>query len=119
MATPDWASGNLVGELRRQKDSAYAERDRLVAALSKVFPAHLARHVGEEPWEHDWRNVVCIHLPAGHATWHIHDSELPWFTHLDMEAAHWDGHGTEETYARLAALSSTANLPKRQEEAGA
>ncbi len=90
--------------LEQQKDAAYAERDRLVAALSKVFPAHLARHEGAD-WEDGWRNIVCIHLPAGQATWHIHDSEMSWFGHLETTAEpHWDGHGTEEKYRRLQAL---------------
>jgi hypothetical protein len=90
-------------ELRTQKDAAYAERDRLVAALSKQFRAHLCRHEGAD-WEDDWRNIVCIHLPTGQATWHIHDSEVPWFAHLRMDGAHWDGHSTEEKYRRLDAL---------------
>jgi hypothetical protein len=90
-------------ELRAQKDAAYAERDRLVAALSKQFPAHLARHEGAD-WEDDWRNIVCVHLPTGQATWHIHDSEVPWFAHLPMGDAHWDGHSTGEKYRRLDAL---------------
>lgn len=84
-------------------DEVYAERDQLVAALSKCFPAHLCRHEGEG-WEDDWRNIVCIHLPTGQATWHIHDSELGWFEHLRKTYSHWDGHSTEEKYRRLAAL---------------
>lgn len=96
---------NQAKALRAAKDAAYAERDRLVAALSKHYPvgSHLCRHEGGD-WEDDWRNVVCIHLPTGQATWHIHDSELPWFTHLPMRAAHWDGHSTEEKYRRVNAL---------------
>ena len=88
---------------REAKNAAYAERDQLVAALSKRFPAHLARH-DRADWEDDWRNIVCIHLPAGQATWHIHDSELPWFAHLPQLPGHWDGHSTDEKYRRLAGL---------------
>jgi hypothetical protein len=34
------------------KDAAYAERDRLVCALSKVFPAWLERHPeADTSWE--------------------------------------------------------------------
>ena len=84
-------------------NAVYRERDQLVAALSKLFPAHLALHDGAD-WEDDWRNIVCVHLPAGQATWHIHDSELPLFGHLVHTAGHWDGHSTEEKYARLNAL---------------
>src|SRR5271166_4980273 len=81
-------------------DAVYSERDQLVAALSHHYDAHLARHVGE--WEEDWRNIVCVHLPTGQATWHIHDSELPLFWHLQTEPNHWDGHSTDEKYMRLA-----------------
>lgn len=83
-------------------NSVYAERDKLVSALSKQFPSHLCTHEGE--WEDDWRNIVCVHLPTGQATWHIHDSELAWFTHLSKQDNHWDGHTTDEKYERVLAL---------------
>lgn len=89
--------------MKAEKDKAYAERDRLVAALSKQYPSHLAWHV-EPEWEDDWRNIVCIHLPTGQATWHIHDAELPLFGHLTRENGHWDGHSTEEKYERVGRL---------------
>lgn len=84
--------------------ATYRERDQLVAALSKQYDAHLSRHMGE--WEDEWRNIVCIHLPSGQATWHIHDSELSLFAHLFGKPVenHWDGHDTEEKYRRLNAL---------------
>lgn len=100
----DYVTGTAtsVDELRAAKDSAYGERDRLVAALSKCFPSHLARHVGEDR-EDDWRNIVCVHLPTGQATWHIHDSEMPWFAHLGWDLnCEWDGHTTATKYERLA-----------------
>jgi hypothetical protein len=85
-------------------NGVYRERDQLVAALSKLFPAHLSRHEGAE-WDDEWRNIACIHLPAGQVTWHIHDSER-WslFGHLLMQPGHWDGHETDEKYRRLLAL---------------
>jgi hypothetical protein len=102
-----------VGALKRRgKELAaakltavYRERDALVAALSKLFEGHLATHEGQ--WEDDWRNIVCIHLPAGQATWHIHDSELPMFSHLPRSAGHWDGHSTAEKYQRLGMLAAS------------
>jgi hypothetical protein len=100
---------NDLDDLRAQKDAAYAERDHLVAALSKQFEAHLCRHDGAD-WEDDWRNIVCIHLPTGQATWHIHDSELPLFHHLATAEAHWDGHSTAEKYERLDQLQPRAPL---------
>lgn len=94
-----------LDRLREEKDGAYGERDRLVAALSKVFPSHLCRHPDEDTeWDTDWRWIVCIHLPTGQATWHIHDSERHQFNHLSVSANHWDGHTTEEKYRRLDSL---------------
>lgn len=96
---------NEVDRLRGQKDAAYTERDQLVCALSKVFPAHLCRHPEEDTeWEDDWRWIVCVHLPTGQATWHIHDSERDWFDHLSVQPNHWDGHTTEMKYQRLSRI---------------
>jgi len=92
-----------------EQDSVYQERDMLVAALSKIFPSHLCMHPETDvSWELEWRYIVCVHLPTGQATWHIHERELPWFSHLPMLANHWDGHTTEEKYARLALLKPIA-----------
>ena len=85
-----------IMSLMRQKDAAYAECDQVVAALTKVFPSHLTRHKG--------LNVVCIHLPTGQATWHIHISETAWFAHLngvELECKGYDGYSTPEKYQRL------------------
>lgn len=93
-------------EARATKDGAYSERNRLVAALSKLFPASIGPHVGE-PWEDDWRNVVFIDLPTGQVSWHIHDSELPLFAHLGHDATRaWDGHSDSEKWQRVARLAA-------------
>jgi len=100
-------SEDALKGLRQAKDSAYHERDRLVAALSKCFPSFLARHPAGDAWEDDWRNIVFVMMPTGQASWHIHDSELPLFSHLLMTSSiQWDGHTTEEKYQRLEALQS-------------
>lgn len=95
-----------VKALQRSKDGAYSERDNLVAALSKLFPASLERHdPSDTTWEDDWRWIVFIELPTGQASWHIHNSELPMFDHLIRETGiKWDGHTTEEKYDRLAQI---------------
>lgn len=94
-----------VAELTEQKNGAYRERNALVAALSKIFPSGLGRHVASD-WEDDWRTIVFIDLPTGQASWHIHDSEAPMFRHLRKYEGEWDGHTTEEKYRRMFALSS-------------
>lgn len=95
-----------LAELRAAKDMAYRERNKLVAALSKLFHASLERHPDEDTdWEDDWRWVVFIDLPTGQVSWHIHDSELDLFDHLPrLQGRKWDGHSTEEKYERLARL---------------
>jgi hypothetical protein len=98
---------NRVAEALRAKDGAYSERDRLVCALSKMFPSWLARHPDSDAsWDDDWRWIVFVQLPTGQASWHIHDSERGWFDHLSVGANSWDGHTNDEKYARLAKLTA-------------
>lgn len=116
-------------DLEKQKDGAYKERNKLVVALSKIFPSHLCRHdENDKEWENDWRWIVCIHIPTKELTvfgdsinqlsnlkdrwqikeeqitWHIHDSEKEMFNHLLVAENHWDGHTTDEKYDRLSKL---------------
>jgi len=95
-----------IKDLRDAKNNAYRERNLLVAALSKIFPAHLALHPESEQWDDDWRNIVFIEAPIGKGkttqlSWHIHDSELGYFKHLPQGRNDWDGHDTKEKYNRL------------------
>lgn len=102
------ASEAEVADLRQRKDVAYDERNRMVAVLSKIWPAHLAQHPeSDTTWERDWMTIVCIHSPMGQLTWHVHDDQRLLFAHLTMSEGHWDGHSTEEKYARLAAMGVT------------
>ena len=89
----------------------YAERDRLVAALSKVFPSYLADASDAEP---GWSSVVTIDLPTGQASWHVPDRELSWFAHLPRAANTWDGHTTEEKYDRLEWLNAGSLADQRE-----
>jgi hypothetical protein len=100
---------------------AYWERNQLVAALSKIYPAWLARHPEGEEWEDDWRWIVFVEIPTKELenkyeqggrevklkrqlSWHIHDSELEYFSHLKEKPNTWDGHTTEEKYRRLTCI---------------
>jgi len=50
----------------------------------------------------EWNWIVFIDLPAGQATWHIHDDELPRFSHLPRSTGReWDGHTTAKKYDRV------------------
>lgn len=97
----------------KSKNDAYHERDMLVCALTKLFPAYLARHSEEEEWEDDWRWIVYIEIPVTEkvvsgdqhnripekdwfktttrqVSWHIHDSERAMFDHLEVKENNWD-----------------------------
>ncbi len=107
-------------ELIAAKNMAYAERQKMVAALTYIFPSHMKRHPDSDTtWENDWRNIVCIHGPAGQMTWHIHDSECHLFGHLNHKPdpfadCEYDGHTTEEKYRRL--FQSVAPAAQAQRE---
>ena len=104
---------DYIEELEVKKDNAYSERNRLVAALTKLFPAWIEWHSEEDnSWDNDWRNIIYIDLPAGQVSWHIHKSEVEQFYHLKMKEgkSSWDGHTTEEKYKRLAELPDYQKL---------
>lgn len=98
---------------KESKDRAYKERNQLVAALSRIFESHLMRHPEDDAsWERDWMWIVCIHAPiVGQMTWHLHDSDLPLFKHLQEGPNHWDGHTTEQKYRRLGGLPFFEVMP--------
>lgn len=95
-----------IDEHEYSLNQVYHERDQLVAALTKVFPSHLAIDETLPRLQQDWRYIVCVHLRTGQATWHIHEDELPLFAHIENEtrSQHWDEHDTAEKYRRLNAL---------------
>lgn len=97
---------------KESKDAAYSERDRLVCALSKLLPSHIERHPDSDiTWEDDWRWIVFVQFPAGQASWHIHDSELYWFDHLERRDGNsWDGHTAAEKYARIARFEAIGRM---------
>jgi hypothetical protein len=86
-------------------DKAYSERNKLVCALSKLWPSHLAKHPPTDiSWDPNWTYIVIIESPVGQLSWHIMDRELPMFSHLEHGYNNWDGHTTEQKYERLADL---------------
>lgn len=87
-------------------DQAYYERNCLVAVLSKIFPAGLKR-TAIEGWDPEWHNCVFIDTPVGQCSWHFHDREAYLFSHLGQYQGEWDGHTTEDKYARLRDINWT------------
>ena len=120
-------------EVVEAKNNAYHERNLLVQALTRIYPAYLARHdENDESWEKDWMWIVYVDIPVKtkvvsgdqhnnvpeskwfetkewQVSWHIHDSEKELFDHLEVKENNWDGHSTHEKYERLKALTKTNN----------
>lgn len=94
---------NELVEMEYRKNAAYLERNQVVAALAKCFPSGVAR-TAIEGWSEDWHGCVYIDLPTGQASWHFHDSHAYLFDGLPQYQGKWDGHTTEEKYARVTAL---------------
>lgn len=98
-------------DYRKERDAAYVERNRLVAALARLVVlnggrAWIADHrdVEGENWDPEWRNVVFIDGPTGQLSWHLHDSDVSLFDGLPRGENTWDGHTTEEKYQRVARI---------------
>lgn len=93
-------------DYRAERDAAYVERNRLVAALARIFPAWLADHrdIQGEKWDPEWRTVVFIDGPTGQLSWHLHDSDVPLFEGLPRSQNTWDGHTSAEKYERVARI---------------
>lgn len=103
-------SMEALAKLREEKNAAYDERNRCVAALARMamllgWPCGLARHPDDDAsWDREWMTIVFIDFPTGQASWHVHDRDVPLFDGLTVYAREWDGHTTLEKYARLANL---------------
>lgn len=79
-------------------NAAYRERSHLVAHLAASFPSAIGYHDPNEP---DWA-VVIVDLPTGQVSWHVSPHDMDLFEQTPRaEINTWDGHGTEEKYARL------------------
>ena len=94
------------------KDGAYFERNQLVAALTKLYPAGIAK-TAIPGWSDDWHGCVYIDLPTGQVSWHFHDSQAALFAHLPPYVGTWDGHDTPEKYRRLDALPASTEAAAR------
>ena len=81
----------------------YTERAQLVALLAALYPSSWEY---TDPQAEGWP-VVYVELPTGQASWHISPDDWPLFSHVPRNpAAQWDGHTTEQKYARIQAWSA-------------
>lgn len=92
-----------VAEQKKATDSAYWERNRLVALLARLYPS--GRAITAIPgWDEAWHNCIYIDTPKGQLSWHVHDNEMVQFASLPEYKGEWDGHSTEEKYRRILLL---------------
>lgn len=95
-----------------QKDNAYTERNKCVAALANViysialpkYRVYVTHHPEEdESWDNDWRTILVIEYDGFvQMTWHFHDSEKNLLKRFPVVNSYkWDGHTTDEKYNRL------------------
>ena len=105
----DWMIDE-IDRLRLEKNQAYSERNKVVAALAKLVVAisgddhykHLAAGVKTDlDAEPGWSTVVFIDYPTGQVSWHFSDEERHLLASLPFYKGEWDGHSTEEKYRRL------------------
>lgn len=96
-------SEDEITSLRRQKNAAYLERNKLVAVLARLYPSGL-KVTPIDGWDPQWFNCVYVDLPTGQVSWHYHDSQAWLFEGLPSYKGEWDGHSTPKKYARLLAL---------------
>ena len=92
---------------QEQITRVYPERDQCIALLAAFAYDHgykvgIGTHESQGDWDKEWLNVVFIDLPTtGQVSWHIHESELPWFEGIGTYEEKWDGHDTPEKYRRV------------------
>lgn len=79
-------------------DAVYRERAHLVAHLAAVYPSVLVYRA--DPNAPDWP-VIFVNLPTGQVSWHVNPDDLNLFDHATVGTETWDGHTTDEKYARL------------------
>lgn len=87
-----------------QLNSLYAERNLCVSLLCKMALAlGLSCGIGIDEAEPDplWKHVAFIDLPSGQVSWHVHSDELPNFRGVPLYSRPYDGHSTDEKYARV------------------
>jgi hypothetical protein len=101
-----------IARLREDKNSAYFERNNLVAALARVYPSGIRRTI-IEGWDDDWHGCCFIDLPSGQISYHYHDSHAHLFEKFSPYETPWDGHDKDTVHARLAAIDAALKECKK------
>lgn len=93
-----------------ERDGAYRERAHLLAWLAALHPAVVAPapDVDEPGWQ-----LLYLDASGWQLSWHIAPRDADLFAHVEHvpaedPRAQWDGHTTEEKYARIGRLTALA-----------
>jgi len=103
---PIFTSNEQINKINK----AYWERNQLVCALSKVFPSFISEQDPDmQGYDKDFKYVCYIELPTGQVSWHLMNTEIEYFSHLEIKkdvlSNFWDGHSDELKYERLKNLT--------------
>lgn len=104
-------ASNSFDALISQKDKAYSERNKCIAALANFirdiampnYRVYVTQHPEDDiSWDDEWITILVIEKGDLQMTWHFHDSEKHLLNRLPVRQLYkWDGHTTEEKYNRL------------------
>lgn len=94
-------------------DALYQERAQVVIAFARSAMA-LGLKVGFalDPAEGPEWPVLFVDLPTGQVSWHLTAQQRATVPDIGEYDGEWDGHSTDEKYARLAAWKP--NEPRRR-----
>lgn len=105
------AEGERRHQAEEERDGAYRERAHLVAWLAAIHESVIAPapDVDEPGWQ-----IVYVYAGGSQMSWHVHPRDADLFTHVKHvmpghEAAQWDGHTTEQKYARIRTMAVSTN----------
>jgi hypothetical protein len=97
-----------VERMEREKNDAYAQRNKLAVLLAAKYGGSL---VDANPQEPGWSCVLLIPTGSGQLSFHVHDSELPYVVSMPaikIGGGVWDGHDDAEKWLRVERESSRA-----------
>lgn len=109
---PETALHNIFKDTRANTALMYAERARLLVALSKLARSHgWAAGVSVDEQGHEgFRTLLFIDLPTGQVSWHLSDADVRanlYDANLSTYERAWDGHDQEEKWRRVRNLKAT------------
>ncbi|MEV6124403.1 hypothetical protein AB0M23_28500 [Streptomyces sp. NPDC052077] len=105
-----------ITDLTKERDGAYRERAHLLAWLAGLHAPNAVLAPAIDIDDEDGWWLLFLTIAGRQLSWHIAPRDVALLNHVERvdvadPRAQWDGHTTEEKYARIAAW--TAELAKR------